>query len=109
MTAEKGLSRVCPIDWEMSAHGPGLLDLAALGSGTWSTDERDRLRVSYQHGAHQAGNDVMAAAASTVAINACRLQLCLQWLGWSASWSPPPEHTQNWLAEAMELAETLAS
>lgn len=33
--------RVCPIDWEMAAVGPGLLDLAALIAGTWTEEEKE--------------------------------------------------------------------
>ena len=28
--------RICPVDWETAAVGPGLIDLAALTSGAWS-------------------------------------------------------------------------
>jgi hypothetical protein len=41
------------------------------------------------------------------AMAACRLQLALQWLGWSRDWSPPPEHAQDWLSEAVCVAERL--
>jgi Phosphotransferase enzyme family len=33
--------RVCPVDWEMAAVGPGLIDLAALTAGRWTADERE--------------------------------------------------------------------
>ena len=39
--------RICPVDWELAARGPGLLDLAALSAGRWSDDERDRLARAY--------------------------------------------------------------
>jgi hypothetical protein len=31
----------------------------------------------------------------------------VQWLGWAAEWSPPPGQRQDWLAEALGLADTL--
>jgi len=31
----------------------------------------------------------------------------VRWLGWSPQWSPPPEHAQDWLHEALSLAEKL--
>jgi hypothetical protein len=31
----------------------------------------------------------------------------MQWLGWAAEWSPPPEHAHDWLAEALTLGERL--
>ena len=40
--------RVCPIDWEIAAVGPGLLDLAALSVGKWTDAERARLAVAYR-------------------------------------------------------------
>ena len=41
--------RVCPIDWEMAAIGPGLIDLAALVGG-WDPPERERLVAAYLSG-----------------------------------------------------------
>jgi Phosphotransferase enzyme family len=37
----------------------------------------------------------------------CRLHLAMQWLGWAENWSPPPEHSHDWLNEALTLAEQL--
>jgi hypothetical protein len=42
-----------------------------------------------------------------VALDLCHLHLAVQWLGWSPRWTPPPEHTHNWLDEALRLAEKL--
>ena len=44
--------RVCPIDWEMAAIGPGLVDLAALVGG-WDPPERERLVAAYLSGLTQ--------------------------------------------------------
>jgi hypothetical protein len=41
------------------------------------------------------------------ALDYCRLHLAVQWLGWAPEWSPPPEHTQDWLGEALGLARKL--
>ena len=40
-------------------------------------------------------------------LDCCRLQTALQWLGWAPDWSPPPEHTHDWLGEALNLAEQI--
>jgi hypothetical protein len=48
-----------------------------------------------------------APEAFLVALDHCRLHLAVQWLGWSPGWSPPPEHAQDWLGEALGLAEKL--
>lgn len=86
---------VWPIDWEMAGIGSPLLDLAAL-TGGWPEPEQDKLVAAY-------GIDAPMAEA----LDACRLHYALQWLGWSAEWTPPPEHAQDWSAEAVKWAERL--
>ncbi len=97
----KGL-RICPVDWEMAARGPGPIDLAALIAGKWTDAERLRMASAYY--------DELAAPRSPAPvpveiIDDCRLHLAIQWLGWSPNWSPPPEHRHDWLGEALMLAE----
>lgn len=82
--------RIRPIDWETGAVGPALMDLAALCSGRLDDARRREAAEAY-------GADVRD-------LDDCRLHLAIQWLGWSKDWTPPKEHQQNWLAEAMELA-----
>jgi aminoglycoside phosphotransferase (APT) family kinase protein len=98
--------RVCPIDWEMAAAGPGLIDLAALVSGRWTDAERIALARAY-HAAITEGGDPAPPPEEQFlkAIDDCRLHLAVQWLGWSDDWTPPPEHAQDWLGEALQLAE----
>ena len=95
--------RVAPVDWEMAAIGPGLIDLAAMTAGSWSATDRRAFAAAYSN-----------ALAMPVAIDAlltdltyCRLHLAMQWLGWSASWTPPREHAHDWLSEAIDLADEL--
>jgi Phosphotransferase enzyme family len=99
--------RVCPIDWEMAAVGPGLIDLAALTAGGWTKEEKKELALAYH--AKMAPRDVWWADRQEflTALDYCRLHLAVQWLGWSPGWSPPPEHAQDWLGEALGLAERL--
>lgn len=85
--------RIAPVDWEMAGVGPGVLDLAALATG-WGDQERASIVGSYNE-------------ASADALDAARLHLALQWLGWSQDWTPPPEHAHDWLSEAMLAAERL--
>ena len=99
--------RVCPVDWEMAAVGPGLIDLAALTSGGWTADERKALALAYHSALVPCENWPSAPDAFLAALDYCRLHLAVQWLGWSTGWSPPPEHTQDWLGEALGLAEKL--
>jgi aminoglycoside phosphotransferase len=86
--------RVAPVDWEMAAVGAGLVDLAALVTG-WKGAARAAIVASY----HPRVDDVALAA--------CRLHLALQWLGWSADWTPPPAQAYDWLGEVRETAERL--
>ena len=97
--------RVCPVDWEMAAVGPGLIDLAALTAGGWTADERAALALAY-HAALVPGES-RPPGVFLEALDYCRLHLAVQWLGWSVGWSPPPEQAQDWLGEALGLAEKL--
>ena len=99
---EERPARIYPIDWEMTAIGPGVIDLAAMVAG-WGEAERQRLIAAYVQGAP---SDV-GAAELREALAAARLQLALQWLGWGEGWTPPPEHANDWLAEALAAAAEL--
>ena len=46
---------VRPVDWEMAAVGPGLLDLAALCSGAWDEAQREALRARLASGGTDQG------------------------------------------------------
>jgi Phosphotransferase enzyme family len=95
VAAGRGSTRVCPVDWEMAGLGPGITDLAALVSGGWLDEERADIAASYG-GAEPAYLDI------------ARLQLAVQWLGWSPGWEPPEDHAHDWLGEAKTLTEKLS-
>jgi hypothetical protein len=101
--------RVCPVDWEMAAVGPGLIDLAALtAGGGWTAEEKTALSMAYH--AELAPHAVGRWADPEeflLALDHCRLHLAVQRLGWASGWSPQPEHAQDWLGEALGLAEKL--
>jgi phosphotransferase family enzyme len=98
----EGPLRVCPVDWEMAALGPGLIDMAALSAGDWSEVERAALLAAYveglRHEGFAAGSDLAASLAH------CRLHLAMQCLGWSERWPPRPHSLAGWLAEVVGLA-----
>ena len=96
--------RVAPVDWEQAGVGPGLVDLAALTAGGWGDDERDAIAGAYR----EVSADGLADDEFAIGLEACRLHLAFQWLGWSEEWSAPAEHRQDWLAEATRAAERLA-
>jgi hypothetical protein len=99
--------RVCPIDWEMAALGPGLMDVAALTAGSWTATERDQIAQSYHLALEQAAPGSLGTNSFTAALESCRFQLALQWLGWSEGWRPPREHATDWLDEALTAADKL--
>jgi hypothetical protein len=87
-------ARICPVDWELAAVGPPLVDLAALTTG-WPEEDQKAIVGAY--------GDV-----SSEALDCCRLHLAVRWLGWSVDWTPPPEHAKDWRREAHAVAERLA-
>jgi aminoglycoside phosphotransferase (APT) family kinase protein len=96
--------RVAPVDWEMAAIGPPLLDLAALVSGGWSEENRRAIAAAYRRSSAWAARDEEEFFRR---LSACRLQIALQWLGWAERWSPPPQHASDWLQDALALARQL--
>ena len=99
-------TRVCPVDWETTAIGPGLIDLAALTAGSWSDEARAGFLRAYHDALASAGTQIPIAGLQSDFLY-CRLHLAVQWLGWAADWTPPREHTHDWLSEAIRLAEEL--
>ncbi len=92
--------RVCPVDWEMAGVGPSLLDLAALVTGNWPDEIVRRLAAAYE-GTENASQPLLRG------LDACRLALAIQWLGWSREWSPPPQHAHDWAGDVERLADRL--
>lgn len=97
--------RVCPVDWEMVSSGPAVLDLAALTSGAWSDEDRQTMTTAYWSAMQDPRWPDLEAFQR--AVDLARLQVCVQWLGWSAGWTPPAEHAHDWLAEAGLLVRRL--
>jgi aminoglycoside phosphotransferase (APT) family kinase protein len=93
LVEEEEVLRVAPVDWEMAAVGPALMDLAALTTG-WSEPEQAAIESAY-------------GFVDQRDLDCCRVQLALQWLGWSSDWAPPPEHARDWVAEARVAVERL--
>jgi hypothetical protein len=85
--------RVCLIDWETAAIGPGVIDLAALIAGDWTDAERATVIAAY--------------GANPEDVDYARLHLAVQWLGWSNDWKPPNKNRQDWLGEAQRHSQKL--
>lgn len=93
--------RVAPVDWELAASAPGVIDLAALVSGGWSDEDRAAIAAAYRTAAGP-------FSPSPRELDLARLCLAVQWLGWAEpSWVPPPSQRQDWLGEALSLTEEL--
>ena len=99
--------RVCPVDWERAALGPGLIDLAALVAGNWTELQKRDLAMEYLAELQTCRIDAPQPEAFLRELHLCRLHLAVQWLGWSQNWSPPREHQQDWLMEAVNNAHAL--
>lgn len=100
--------RVCLVDWEMAALGPGLVDLAALTSGRWSDEQRAELATAYYEALKPPDAADWPVERFLHALDCCRLHLAIQQLGWSRSWSAPPQHAHDWLGDALQLTERLS-
>ena len=98
---------VHPVDWEMAAIGPPLLDLAALMSGRWSLDDRGAMATAYLEGARSAGLRARVLEDVLAEVTACQLLLAVQWLGWAVEWTAPADHRNDWLEEAERCAREL--
>jgi hypothetical protein len=99
--------RICPVDWETAALGPGLIDLAALTAGRWTEAQRLALAKSYREALPANLISPPDFESLLAQLDHCRLHLAVQWLGWSADWSPPPHQAHDWLGEARRLAGKL--
>jgi hypothetical protein len=102
-------ARVCPVDWELAAVGPGLIDLAALMTG-WDDRAQRALARAYRAAAPREDARGEAWRSSRLPaefqndLDCCRLHLAVRMLGWSDRWTPPPQHARDWLSEAAALA-----
>lgn len=99
--------RICPIDWEVAAVGPGLIDLAALTAGSWNPEQKQLLIKAYRDALEPVRDWPPSLSQLLELVDYCQLHLAVQWLGWSGQWSPPKSHAQDWLREAVGAARRL--
>jgi aminoglycoside/choline kinase family phosphotransferase len=98
---------ICPVDWEVAAIAPGLIDLGALTSGKWTLEQQTAMVAAYRSALEPVDGSPPALPELLEGVHYCQLHLSMQWLGWAADWSPPAQHAQNWLSEACRLGERL--
>lgn len=96
---------VRPIDWEMAALGPALMDLACLLAGNWTDDERAQVADAYHSESVAAGGDLPLRNHYLKTLDCCLIHLSVRNLGWSRDWSPPLDRDHDWLSEALRLCE----
>jgi Ser/Thr protein kinase RdoA (MazF antagonist) len=99
--------QIRPVDWETTAVGPGLIDLAALTAGAWTECERAEMAAAYHDTLLSEGMPGSPLKDLLLALDDCRLHLAIRWLGWAPDWSPPSENAHNWLEEAIALSEKM--
>ena len=97
--------RICAVDWEMAAAGPGIIDLAALVSGGWTERQEANLILTYMNAISPEPGSILEKEKFFEDVACGQLHLAMQWLGWSQDWSPPEEHKQNWLQIALGIIE----
>jgi len=99
--------RVCPVDWEMAALGPGLMDLASLTTGWGQREQRALVRAYRRTNSDNATRSARIPHDLWLDFRCCRLHLAVRMLGWSDAWAPPPHHAYDWLGEAERLAQRI--
>jgi hypothetical protein len=97
--------RVCPVDWETTALGPGLLDLAALISGGWTEEEKRAMALAYHDNLVPNNGWAPDVEEFLFALDCCRLHIATQWLGWSEQWLSASYGRDHWLGEALLVGE----
>lgn len=103
-----GSRSIVPVDWEMVAVGPGVLDLAALCSGAWSEADRTGFAVAYRDAVVAAGAPCPTPEHLVELLDAALLLVSVQWLGWADdTWSPPDELRTDWKKEATRIVNRM--
>ncbi len=97
--------RVCPVDWEFAAVGPGLIDLAALTSGDWDEQQMDAMAMAYYSVLASHSDRVPPVDEFLNSLACCQLHLAILWVGWTKEWYPPLDGKRDWLKEAVRLAK----
>lgn len=100
--------RVCPVDWEMTALAPGLLDLAALIAGEWTEEEKRAMALAYHDQLISDHGWAPNVEEFLFALDCCRLHIAAQWLGWSEpcrSAFHGRHQRRHWLDEALRVGE----
>ena len=82
--------RVCTVDWQSAAVGPGEIDLASLTEGYWPETVISECWEAYSCTRRKAG----LAPPSRAALQAARLYWAIRWLGHSPQDTALPQRAR---------------
>ena len=94
---------VRPVDWEMAALAPALMDLACLLAGRWTDETRERVALAYYDAAAGHGAALPSRDDYFLTLDCCLVHLSVRNLGWSRHWSPPPDRDHDWLGDVVRI------
>jgi len=95
-----------PLDWEV-AGAPAVSAARSVTAGPAPAHRRQAMVDAYL-AATPADRPLSSSRADLeLALTHARLAQAIQWLGWAAAWSAPPEQANDWLAEAVDLFERI--
>jgi aminoglycoside phosphotransferase (APT) family kinase protein len=100
-------ARICPVDWELTAVGPLLHDLAFISDGS-DRPMVERLCASYAEGARTFGLSVTRTEEMPEALERLRLHKALRELARSAEWSYSGDVVTKIVARAEKVRRALA-
>src|SRR4029079_14490224 len=93
--------RIAVVDWELAGTGPGVLDLAALASGSWRDAQRYELMRAYHDEAGVIGRRTETLTALVRRVELASVNLALRWVGAAPDWEAPEAHRRDWFADAV--------
>lgn len=99
--------RICPVDWETAGEGPGLIDLAALVTGSWTDQQRAAMTAAYRSALVSEGARPPPLEEMLELLDCCRLHLAVRWLRRATGWRPPVHQAFDWHGEVRQLTTKL--
>jgi hypothetical protein len=87
--------------------------LVFLRQGGGDRTDAGRHVIEWLSAAYDSVIECLLALPSTLihdfleALDCCRVQVALQWLGWASNWTPPLEHRHDWLGDILQVSARL--
>jgi hypothetical protein len=105
--AESATQSICPVDWELAAAGPGLIDLAALIAGQWPEARKGEMVSAYHQSLLEHGASPASWSELRSLLDCGCLHVAIQWLTWSDRWIAPADQSHDWMEEAFRIAKRM--